>query len=60
MVSFKWDEKRSKEILAEEIKSQFVVNMLQAKESIEKIVSYSGLSADTIRNIARQNGLAVV
>lgn len=63
MVSFKWDEKRAREVLKEETaqktKLEMVVEMLKAKAPLELIVTVSKLSRKEIQELAKKHHLAV-
>lgn len=64
MVSFKWDDKRAKEIAKEEgidlgVK-KVALKMLRLGKKLADIMDSTELSESTIRDLARENGLAVV
>lgn len=63
MVSFKWDEKRAREVLqeetAEKTKLEMVLEMLKAKAPMELIVKVSKLSKQEIQELAQKHHLAI-
>ena len=55
-------EKRREEGLKEgedEMTTVVIIRMLENHESMERIIRYSGADEETVRTVARENGLAV-
>ena len=73
MVSFKWDEKRAREIAAEEAKKagreegraegtksafrQAALSLMRNKVPLKIIMSSTNMTADEVKKLAKENGL---